>query len=95
MSTDEREAWFKSIGLDEQIAAAKADYARETEQDPTRPTYQQHKLQLRDSETLHRLELAEEAIIVDPSTARSASIADGSVADSNEKGILVIFEGHR
>lgn len=33
MSTDEREAWFTSIGLDEQIAAAKADYLRETTED--------------------------------------------------------------
>jgi hypothetical protein len=38
MSTDEREAWFKSIGLDESIDAALREDEEERDQDRAEPT---------------------------------------------------------
>lgn len=55
--------------------------------------YQSRKRAVRDGETRLRLDLAEEAIIVDPfHRSKRYERPDGSVADLNEKRLLMVFE---
>lgn len=55
--------------------------------------YRLRKRAVRDGETRLRLDLAEEAIIVDPfHRSKRYERPDGSIADLNEKRLLMVFE---